>query len=148
MARQRCAKRVFESRDFTGHYCLHQPVEGSKFCRVHQPPSEQEDPSRDTDVVPTVNSTQRTTYHATLEWRPGQGPVVKAPYRGGYGFITKVVGKATDDGPVSVEVRGVMRKADGTPGAQRWESTFNGERLVPAQWMTELEARMDEERSR
>lgn len=149
-ARTRCAKHVFSGarHDMGGHRCGHYAVEGSDFCHIHQAAKTMVDTEPEAELSParTASSTRRT-YYASLEWEPGQGPLVRPPYRlVGMGFVTKALAKATDDQEPSVSVWGVMRKKDGTPGIQTWDATFRSEELLPPASRAQLLALLEEER--
>jgi hypothetical protein len=151
-ARRRCAKRVFsgDRADMGGHMCGHYAKEGSEFCHIHGPKPPEADPSRDAERPPLVTSSQRRTYYATLIWEPESGPVVKLPYRSVHGFITKIQVKVTDDekrGDYNVVVLGVVRKKDGTAGAQRWDASLHAAELIPERWLAVLDAKLAEERA-
>lgn len=142
-----CAKRVFSGarNDMSGHRCGHRAMKGSEFCHLHGGKTA-EDPTAEATGAPSLSSSQRTTYFARLEWEPGEGPVVALPYISGHGFITKAFAKATDDGPASIEVRGLKRKANGEPGQQHWDSTYGAEKLLGEAWTRELLAQLELER--
>lgn len=144
----RCKKRVFSGAraDTGGHLCGNYAMEGSDFCRVHGPQTPPEDVCREALTPPEVSSSQRTTYFSSLTWTPGQGPIVRPPYREGFGFITKALAKATDDGPPDITVTGLMRKRDGTVGVQTWEAGWKGEEALPQKDLDTLLRMLEEER--
>jgi hypothetical protein len=131
--RPECRKRVYsgERWDMGGHQCGFKAQPGSEFCHLHGGRTA-EDPTREAVSAPSVTGSAVTTFRAELSWADGGGPVVRIPYREGYGFITYAVAKQVGNGRAEVEVRGQVRKADGTPGVARWER--GGERELGEQY--------------
>ena len=122
--RRQCRKRVHsgERWDIGGHQCGFKAQPGAEYCHLHGG-KVADDPTRDAIDAPTVAATSSVTYRAQLTWKPGDGPVVRIPYRDhGYGFVTIARAVQVDDGCVDISVMGVTRLASsGGPGIGTWD---------------------------
>ena len=133
-----------------GHQCGNSAQADSEFCHLHVPGQrEVQDPTGPATTPPRVRIVTHVTHVTTMTWEPGEGPVVKLPYRSDFGFITRATGKALGDhDPVTFSVAGVIRRKDGSVGRQSWDSSWmTAAELLPPEVAAEIETTIEAQRN-